>query len=246
MAGCEPFSARGNEFGVLVLHGFTGNPQSMRPLAEVLANHGYSVELPRLPGHGTSVEDMMPTTFDDYTAAADAAFEELAVRCSQVAVAGLSMGGTLSLWLAERRPEVAALVLINPLAKYMGDEVLAAIDGILDSGVEVNESIGSDIKREGSKEFSYPATPLRPLRTLLAAVKDVDARLEEVTAPTLLLSSREDHVVSPDNGDEVEKRLSGPVRRIFLEESFHVATLDNDASLIEASAVEFLASIFHP
>src|SRR4051812_35729867 len=94
--GAEAWSAEGGPAGVLVLHGFTGNPASMRGLAEALAEAGFTVELPRLPGHGTKVEDMIPTGFHDWLEAAEAAYTDLAGRCDQVVVAGLSMGGALT------------------------------------------------------------------------------------------------------------------------------------------------------
>ncbi len=79
LPGCEPYSTKNGPLGVLVLHGFTGNPTSMRSLAERLARGGFSVELPRLPGHGTSVEDMMTTSWADWSSAALAAYDELAL-----------------------------------------------------------------------------------------------------------------------------------------------------------------------
>ena len=97
-----------------MLHGFTGNPQSMRPLAEALAAEGYTVELPLLPGHGTAIEDMIPTRWADYVEAAEAAYHDLARRCDAVAVVALSMGGTLACWLAEHHPEIVGMVLVNP------------------------------------------------------------------------------------------------------------------------------------
>ncbi len=93
MPGAEPFTHDGGPAGVLVLHGFTGNPQSMRPLAEALAAEGYTVDLPLLPGHGTAVEDMVPTRWSDYAAAAEAAYERLAGRCEAVALVGAVDGG---------------------------------------------------------------------------------------------------------------------------------------------------------
>ena len=113
MPGAEPFSAPGGPHGALVVHGFTGTPQSMRGLAEAFAAAGYAVELPLLPGHGTSVDDMATTTFADWSEAVARAYEELAARCDLVVVAGLSMGATLATWLAVRHPEIAGLVVIN-------------------------------------------------------------------------------------------------------------------------------------
>src|SRR5271154_1300134 len=110
LPGAEPFSATGGAYGALVVHGFTGSPQSMRGLAEALAAAGHAVELPRLPGHGTAIEDMLTTGWEDWTATVQAAYRELAARCDQVVVAGLSMGGTLAIWLALQQPEIAGLV----------------------------------------------------------------------------------------------------------------------------------------
>jgi carboxylesterase len=244
MPGCEPFSVSGGRDGVLVLHGFTGNPQSMRPLAEAIANAGYTVELPRLPGHGTTVEDMMTTGWADWSGAADAAYRELASRCDRVAVVGLSMGGGLTAFVAEEHPDVAALVFINALVKPPVQEMRDGLKGLLDAGMETMESIGSDIKKEGSQEASYNATPLACAASLFDGIEKVWGRLDTISAPTLILSSREDHVVSSDNSEDLARIVKGSVEHIWLEDSYHVATLDNDASLVEAHTVRFLDSIF--
>ncbi len=241
LPGCEPFSHAGSADGVLVLHGFTGNPTSMRPLAEAAAAAGYSVELPRLPGHGTSVEDMVATRFEDWLGEADAAYERLLVRGGRVAVVGLSMGGTLAVRLAETRP-VAGAALINPLVKTQ-PEMLEGIGQLLEAGLTTVEAIGSDIKREGMRELSYDATPLASAHSLFGALGEVEADLARVACPVLLLSSREDHVVPPENGDLLAARVTGPLERVWLEDSFHVATLDNDRDLVEAAVVGFLARV---
>jgi carboxylesterase len=243
LPGCEPFSASNGPHGVLVLHGFTGNPTSMRPLAERLAAAGFSVLLPRLPGHGTSIDDMRTTSWSDWSGAALDAFDELASRTDRVAVVGLSMGGGLAAYVAERR-DVAGVVFINPLVKVPSDEVLEGLQALLDSGVETIESIGSDIKKEGTVEASYSATPLACAASLFEGTRQIQDNLVKITAPSLLLSSREDHVVTSDNGDELVVRSSGPVERLWLENSYHVATLDNDREFVESSALRFLESIF--
>ncbi|HET8990460.1 MAG TPA: alpha/beta fold hydrolase [Acidimicrobiales bacterium] len=241
LPGCEPFSHAGAPAGVLVLHGFTGNPTSMRPLAEAAAAAGYSVELPRLPGHGTSVEDMVTTRFEDWLGEAEAAYDRLVSRGGRVAVVGLSMGGTLAVRLAETR-EVAGAALINPLVKAQ-PETLEGIGQLLEAGLTTVEAIGSDIKREGTRELSYDATPLAGAQSLFRALGEVEADLVRVTCPVLLVSSREDHVVPPENGDLVAARVSGPLERVWLEDSYHVATLDNDRDLVEASVTAFLARV---
>ncbi len=102
--GAEPWSHQGGPAGALVLHGFTGNPGSMRGVAEALADAGFTVDLPLLPGHGTKIDDMIPTGFADWSAHAEARYQDLASRCEQVVVVGLSMGGALTAWLGASTP----------------------------------------------------------------------------------------------------------------------------------------------
>jgi carboxylesterase len=229
--------------GVLVLHGFTGNPASMRGIAELCASAGYSVELPRLPGHGTTVEDMIPTTWSDWSKTAEEAFDELAERCERVAIVGLSMGGGLAAYVCEVRPSVAGCVFINPLVKPAPLETIEGINGLLEAGLTTVESIGSDIKKEGGFEGSYAATPLAPAKSLFEGIAGVHDNLSLIVAPSLLLSSREDHVVTSDNGDDLASMTSGPIERVWLEDSYHVATMDNERELVESLTMDFLARV---
>ncbi len=244
MQGAEPYSAAGGPDGVLVLHGFTGNPQSMRPLAEALAAAGYTVELPLLPGHGTSLEDMVPTRWEDWSGAAEAQFQALAARCDHVAVVGLSMGGALAARLAERHPHLSGIALVNPLVHGPGEDVRAGLRALLDSDIATFDAIGSDIKKEGVVEAAYPGTPVAALLSLLEGADEVEAALADIHCPVLLLTSREDHVVESVSGDVLAAGVSGPVERVWLEDSYHVATLDNDAPLVEARVTAFVASVF--
>jgi carboxylesterase len=195
-----------------------------------------------LPGHGTSVEDMMTTSWADWSSAALAAYDELALRSSKVAVVGLSMGGGLTAYIGERR-DPAALVFINPVVMKPGDELVDGLKELIDSGLSSIESIGSDIKKEGAAEASYAATPLGCVLSLFEGLVEVHRDLGKISAPSLLLSSREDHVVTSDNGDEVVANSSGSVQRIWLENSYHVATLDNDQEIVESSTLVFLDTV---
>jgi carboxylesterase len=215
----------------------------MRGLALALAGTGLTVELPLLPGHGTDVADMVPTRWEDWSAAAEAAYLALAARCESVAVVGLSMGGTLAVWLAERHPEIAALVLVNPLIEPPDADTVAFIDAMIEGGDEVAPGIGSDIALEGAVESAYPGLPLSAARSLFVGAGQVAAQLASVTGPVLLFSSTQDHVVAPVSGDRLVAGVKGPVERIMLERSFHVATLDYDKDEIEARTVKFVTDL---
>ncbi len=243
MQGAEPFSNEGGPAGVLVLHGFTGNPQSMRPIATSLAAAGLTVELPLLPGHGTAVEDMVPTRWADYVDTSAAAFDDLARRCEAVALVGLSMGGTLCAWLAERHPEISGLVLVNPFLEPPAESFRDVLRGLLEQGIDLAPAVGSDIAKEGSVELAYPSTPVASALSLFEGIDEVAASLSKLTCPVLLLSSREDHVVPSSSGDLLVAEATGPVERVWLERSYHVATLDNDAPEIEALTLTFLRRV---
>jgi len=244
LPGCEPFSFAGGSRGVLVLHGFTGNPSSMRPLAQRFAEAGFSVDLPRLPGHGTSVEDAITTRWTDWSGAALAAFDSLAERSAKVAVVGLSMGGALTAYVAEQRPDVAACVFINPLLKPQPPEVLALIDDAVAGGMTVFDK-GSDpaVKKEGVDENAYTEWPLPALQSLMDNLPVVNAALATISAPSLVLTSREDHTVPSDNSLDLVAALRGPVEHLWLENSDHVATIDNDQELLEATTLSFVERI---
>jgi len=243
LPGAEPFSASNGQNGVLVLHGFTGSPQSMRPLAEAFADAGLSVELPLLPGHGTSPDDLIGTTWDDWSAAAEQAYLGLAARSDRTVVAGLSMGGTLAAWLATRHPEVAGIVLVNPMVEPAADSFAEMMRQLLGSGTDRMPAIGSDIAKPGCAETAYDATPVAPLLSLLAAVSELAPHLAEIDCPILLLTSREDHVVPVTNGDFLCEHVAAPVERVMLEHSYHVATLDYDQEEIEERAVAFATKV---
>jgi carboxylesterase len=239
MAGAEPFSAPGGPHGALVLHGFTGTPQSMRGLAQALADAGFRVELPLLPGHGTSVEDMEATSWADWSAAAETAYEKLAAECERVVVAGLSMGGTLTAWLATRHPEIAGIAVINGCIDPPAPALRNILDMMVAQGVAEVPGIGSDIALPGAREVSYGRTPISCTMSLMNELDDLKRDLGAISSPVLILTSTEDHVVPTVSSDTLAEGVSGPVERVTLARSYHVATLDFDKELIEQETVAF-------
>jgi len=243
MPGAEPFSFRGGDgpdgrTGVLLLHGFTGTPMSMRPWGEHLAAEGFAVRCPLLPGHGTRWQDCNASTHDQWTTAVERAFDELAAECDRVFVAGLSMGGTLATRLAEVRPgDVAGLVLVNPalLTQRVDAKLLPLLARITPSWAP----IAGDIKKPGVTELAYPKLPTRAMMQLRALWALTRADLGRVTAPTIVFHSAEDHVVEPVNSTILLAGLgSTDTTEVLLEDSYHVATLDNDAPTIFSGSVD--------
>jgi carboxylesterase len=239
LPGAEPYSAAGGAHGVLVLHGLSGTPQSLRTLAEAFAAAGLTVELPLLPGHGTSPEDMAETTWTGWLDAAGSALRDLQGRCAKVVVAGLSMGGALALQLATVAPDLAGLILVNPGVGHVPAEQLARLTAALDAGVAFVPGLGGDIAEPGTTELAYDRLSIAAALSLAEPVERLRASLGEVRAPVLLFTSAVDHVVPAEAGDAVATGVSGPVERIVLARSFHVATLDHDRGEIEERSVAF-------
>jgi carboxylesterase len=237
--GCDAWSSEGGDLGFLILHGFTANPFGLRPWAEALAGHGFAVELPRLPGHGTRWQDLAKTTWRDWTREAVAAFERLRARTQRQFVGGLSMGGALSLYLAQTRPaDVAGLVLVNPAVFY--NDPRNILLPVLKRVLPTVPAIANDINKPGGDERAYDRTPLKPYASLFEFWKRLRPRLGDVTAPTLILTSRQDHLVDPANSAFVMSSISSPEKeQVWLEHSFHVAPLDYDFPELVERTVNF-------
>ena len=243
MPGAEPFGfeGAGSETGVLLVHGFTGSPQSMRPWGEHLAAQGWTVIAPRLPGHGTSARDLAETTGEDWYVEAEMALVGLAERCSSVFVCGMSMGGTIALDLAARQSErVAGLVVVN--GSVYSEDPRAKLAPLLGKLPFAVKGIGSDIADPSQKELCYERVPLKAAAASLSYMNSVKPRLRDVRAPVLLFGSRQDHVVPPGNTSFIAEHVSSEeVDVVWLDRSYHVATLDYDAPVIFERSAEFIA-----
>ena len=236
--GAEPWAAEGGPHGALVLHGFTSNVGSMRGLAEAFAAAGFAVSAPLLPGHGTTVEDLADCTWDDWYAAALEAYRDLAGEADKVIVAGLSLGAALTALLAADHPEIAGIVCINPPVAP-SPEMLEGVRAIGASGEAYMPGIGSDIADPDVVESAYDLTPVAAVGSLIAAAEGLSSRINDISCPLLIMTSAQDHVGPPTDSDFLAAAGAGPVERITLDRSYHVATLDHDKGLIEAEAVAF-------
>jgi carboxylesterase len=243
LTGAEPFNHDGSDVGVLLCHGFTGTPQSMRPWGEYLADRGYSVRLPLLPGHGTTWQEMNGTTWQDWYSCVDSAFRELHETCERVVVGGLSMGGALALQLAqEHGPRISGLVLVNPAVK--AEDPRLRLLPVLKHLVGSLEAVGNDIKKPGVTELAYTRTPLKALHSVLGGWSSLIRDLPEVTQPVLLLRSPQDHLIPASSSALIRSRISSrDVTEVLLMDSYHVATIDNDAPRVFDESAKFIERV---
>ncbi len=242
-APARPELTGGRSVGVLLSHGFTGSPASMRPWGESLAERGYAVEVPRLPGHGTTWQEMNTTTWADWYAEVSRSFEKLAEANDSVVVGGLSMGGGLALRLAADHPDrVAGLVLVNAAVATMRKDVLAL--PLLKWVVPSFPGIANDIKKAGGDEHGYTRSPLKAAHSMVQGWRLLRRDLARVSAPILFFKSAEDHVVDPLSIDLIRSGVSSTEFTVrSLDDSYHVATLDNDADAIYTESADFIATV---
>ena len=236
----EPLDAGSGRTGVLLCHGFTGSPHSMRPWGDYLAEHGFRVVAPRLPGHGTTWQDLNRTGWQDWYATVERALLRLAEDCDTVVVGGQSMGGCLALRLAQVHGSVVdGIVVVNP-ALSSRDPRLVPLP-VLRRFVPSLQAIGHDIHKPGTHEGAYDRTPLSALHSLTKLWRVVAADLPSVTQPLLVFRSAQDHVLDGSSLRLLRARVgSREIEEHTLSDSYHVATLDYDAPTIFAETCGFV------
>ena len=249
--GADPWAARGEGeregTGIVVLHGFSGNPRTSTPFAKRLNTQGFTVDVPRLPGHGTTWEDVALTSYSDWREEAALALERLKKSCDRVFLTGLSMGGTISVDLAWERPaDVAGIIPINAtvmprtglVAKLA--PVLAKLLKSLPAkvgGVAANDSA------QGFDEMAYDRLPLKATQSFLDQLPRIYKCLPEIRVPTLVAYSPQDHTAPPENSQEMLNLVPG-AEAVVLAKSYHLATVDFDTDLLEERTVEFICRHF--
>lgn len=235
--GCEPFAVSGGPIGVLMVHGFTGSPASMRPIGEGLASEGLSVEGVRLPGHGTDVEDLRSRRWTEWVDAAAAGLDALRRRCRTIVTLGQSMGASVVLSLVASRPhEVDGIALTNP---YVFDRRLLAVP-IGSRFLRNVKGIANDIAKPGMDERGDTVMPVPAIAQMAAMMKHVRAALPEIRQPLVVFRSGTDHVVPRSNAERVLERIGSERRELVVcPNSYHVVTLDYDAPLVQERVLAF-------
>ena len=236
----EPFSADGGPVGAVLCHGLTGMPGSMVEWGQALATAGLTVRVPRLPGHGTRWQDANAVSWRDWYDELERAFDDVRRTCERTYVMGLSMGGTVALRLAEQRgADVAGVVVVNPsLFTLRKDAKLLPLVRLF---IPSFPPVGNDIKKPGVVEPAYDRLPVKAAYQLSLLWKLTNADLARLTRPLLVFTSRDDHVVEPANSTRLmEGAGTADKRQIVLEDSYHVATMDNDLPRIVEETLAFI------
>lgn len=240
MKDAESFYAQGNNIGILLSHGFTGATFSMMPLAEAYKKVGYTVCLPRLAGHGTNLDDMAASTYEDWINSIEEGLAKLKETCDTIIMSGLSMGGTLTLYMAAKHPEIKAIIPINAAVVIPYMHEAAHVDN------EIIPGSGSDIKKQGVPEIGYKDTPVKSILEIRKLMRIVEESLFQIKCPTLIFVSPEDHTVPAFNADLIYTSINSAQKSIIeTPNSYHMATLDHDKEFIIEQSLSFVESIIN-
>lgn len=236
-------SGKNARIGVVLVHGFTGSPASMRPWGEYLHSKGFSVRVPLLPGHGTKPEDLNKVKWEQWPAKVIEEFEELSKVCDSIFLLGLSMGGGTVLNVAiTHNSKIAGVILVNPMIHVKG--VPAELAFFLSRFQKMRKSVGDDIKRPGITEWGYDSLPTRGVHQLLKMLRITRKNLARVIVPVQLFHSVDDHTLPVTNTEIILDEIGSTDKtRIELVNSYHVATLDYDQELIFQNSLTFIENL---
>ncbi len=241
---CRPFVLEGSrDHGILLIHGFTATPGTMRPLGEALAaKTGYTVAAPLLPGHGRTPEIMSKTRWHDWLRGALTAFDKLSRRCGDVSVVGLSMGGTLSLLLAETRPVRRVAAVAAALSVYnekiiFADALWPFIRFFVDP--EKSDEVIPDFLHEYND--TYDKTPVHCLSDLRRLMRLARKGLPRIHCPLMNVIAGRDRTIHPRSTEWIMTETSSRIRVLLeLPESPHVCTLGPERELLFEETAKFL------
>ena len=234
----EDYFAPGSDhadIGIIFVHGFTGSPASMRPWAAYFEERGYTVSVPRLPGHATQWQELNKVKWQEWPARVQVEVDRLKRICKKVFVFGLSMGGATTLYIAENN-DLAGICLVNPMIHIPGQLIkVAPLLALLQPG---RAAVGNDIKKPEITEWGYDVLPTKGAVQLQKMLKVTRANLALVKCPTLLFHSVDDHVLPISNSNIIMSEIESIAgQRIELTNSYHVATMDFDAPIIFANSL---------
>jgi len=240
----HPFSLPGGDTKVLLLHGFTGSPCCLRPLAEWLNARGYGVEAPLLIGHGTDLEDLIPVRHRQWTDQVDAEIRRLQQSCKRLVVGGLSLGSILALQAGLRHQQLAGLMLYSPpigvrdRRRFFAPLLKHFVATLPKPADHFEDPTASD------RRWSYHRYPVACSAQVLQLIAQVSKQAKQLTLPTLVIGSRKDKVVSQQGIGQLVRRLDPEITSLhWLEDSGHVITLDQEWLKVASLSEEFLGRL---
>jgi carboxylesterase len=228
LTGAEAFSLGEGPVGALLVHGFTGSPQGLRGLGEYLADRGIAVTGPRLPGHGTSWEDLSSRTAAEWAQTVEDSFHKLQAEKEEIFLVGLSFGAALALDLAARYPDrIAGIVTISGF--IITKDPRRFLSPLIRRVIKTLPPIAGDIADPASTEISYERLPVLQADEVIRFGKRARTALPAVTAPMLIMHSKNDHTVHPSNANLIHDSVSSSTKEIvWFDRSYHVLPLDFD------------------
>ncbi len=244
----DPFDFPGGSVGVLLIHGFTGSSAEMRPMGQYLAGQGYTALGPLLPGHGTRWQDLASCKWTDWTSAAERVYIGMKERCHTIFVGGGSMGALITLFLAERHPEIAGIIAMAPalFAQDWRINIAWLLKRLRPFSPYDPQRDGDDLADPEARQrylWSYMGTPLAAAEQLVYLQRLVQRRLHEVVVPTLILQSKHDRTVKPSGADYAFNRISSCHKElVWLPRSGHCLWVDIEKEQVWLKAHQFIAT----
>lgn len=239
LEGADEFSFGRGPIGALLIHGFTGSPDSLRPVGNFLAAKGIGCFGVRLPGHGTTWEDLGTRTSSEWVEAVETAYQKMTTEHDQVFVVGLSFGVALALDLAARHHEIPGLVSIAGF--LLTKDPRRVLAPLIAKMVKSLPGVGNDICDPEGRELCYDRVPTAATYSMLRFVKTVRDELPDVRCPVLIMHSHNDHTAHPDNAELIHSRVSSTDKQlVWLDRSYHVLTLDHDKQEVYERTYEFM------
>lgn len=235
-----------NGAGVLLIHGFTGTPDSLRPVINTLHHNGYTVSAPLLAGHGTTPEQCAQTSWHDWFYTCQKAYMELQEKCTQIFIGGLSLGSLLTLKLTLEAPHkptgIACLATPLYLKPWVTKLIPFAASQFVKPFWKYQKKIDVDIKDPVAKKnfWNYRLMPLSCIKSIVDLQKSIRPKLSEITTPTLLIHARHDSTAPYDSMHHVASEISSTTTEsVSLENSYHIITLDYEKDLVANTVTHF-------
>jgi len=233
---CKPFYHKGNDCGVLLIHGFTGTCAHMRPLAEDLAARGYTVRTINLPGHALTEADMAKATWQQWLHAAKEAAYQMMQEARVFTVAGLSMGGVLALLIAEQMKVDACVPISAPTAVKNPGLPFSAIAAPFYPRISWGPATDRHTYIDKEYDFGYSAFPTAKGADLNRLIKMANRNLFNIQCPILAVQSDADETIWEGSADRILREVSSKVRRkLWLHSMPHVVTLTPEYPAIAAA-----------